>query len=72
MKILVIVAHPDDEILGVGATMLKHVEKGDHVEPGQLIAFVGDASSLRGFVLYFELINDSIPVSPLDSFGLKF
>ena len=31
MKILVIVAHPDDEVLGVGATMLKHVENGDHV-----------------------------------------
>lgn len=31
MKILVIVAHPDDEVLGVGGTMLKHVEKGDHV-----------------------------------------
>ena len=31
MKILVIVAHPDDEVLGVGGTMLKHIENGDHV-----------------------------------------
>jgi len=28
-KVLVIVAHPDDEILGVGATVVKHVQKSD-------------------------------------------
>ena len=30
-KILVIAAHPDDEILGCGATMYKHTKKGDDV-----------------------------------------
>ncbi len=30
-KILVIVAHPDDEILGVGGTILKHAAEGDEV-----------------------------------------
>ena len=30
-KVIVISAHPDDEILGVGGTLLKHVEKGDEV-----------------------------------------
>ena len=29
--ILVIAAHPDDEILGVGATVAKHTEQGDEV-----------------------------------------
>lgn len=29
-NILVIVAHPDDEILGVGATIAKHVQNGDN------------------------------------------
>lgn len=28
-KVLVIAAHPDDEILGVGATVVKHIKNGD-------------------------------------------
>lgn len=31
MNILVIAAHPDDEILGVGGTVAKHAANGDHV-----------------------------------------
>lgn len=32
MNILVIVAHPDDEILGAGGAILKHTQKGDIVK----------------------------------------
>jgi LmbE family N-acetylglucosaminyl deacetylase len=31
MKVLVISAHPDDETLGAGGTLLKHIEAGDEV-----------------------------------------
>ena len=32
MKILVIAAHPDDEVLGCGATMAAHAQAGDRVD----------------------------------------
>ncbi len=32
MKIVVFVAHPDDEVLGMGGTILKHSQKGDFVK----------------------------------------
>lgn len=31
MKVLIVVAHPDDEILGMGGTLLKHQNSGDEI-----------------------------------------
>ena len=42
-KILIIGAHPDDEILGVGGTILKHVKAGDQVK----ILILGDGETAR-------------------------
>ena len=32
MRVLVVVAHPDDEVLGVGGTILKHRKNNDFVK----------------------------------------
>jgi LmbE family N-acetylglucosaminyl deacetylase len=42
-KVLVVAAHPDDEILGVGGTIAGHVRQGDQVT----IALVADSGAAR-------------------------
>jgi LmbE family N-acetylglucosaminyl deacetylase len=43
LSILVAAAHPDDEVLGCGGTIARHVERGDTVA----IAFLADGASAR-------------------------
>ena len=31
MNILIVVAHPDDEVLGMGGTIVKHSSNGDKI-----------------------------------------
>lgn len=42
-KIFVVAAHPDDEVLGCGGTLLKHVSNGDKI----FVLFVSDGVSAR-------------------------
>ena len=42
-KILIIVAHPDDEVLGCGATIAKYTKNGDEVQ----VVFIADGFSSR-------------------------
>jgi len=43
MNILVVAAHPDDELLGVSGTILRHVSSGDSVD----ILIAGEGSTAR-------------------------
>lgn len=42
-RILAVVAHPDDEIIGVGGTLCRHVDEGDNVK----VVILGDGKSSR-------------------------
>ena len=42
-KIFVVAAHPDDEVLGCGGTLLKHISNGDKV----YVLFVSEGVSGR-------------------------
>ncbi len=44
MKVMVVAAHPDDEVLGVGGTVLRHARKGDSVD----LIIVGEGAASRG------------------------
>ena len=44
LKVLVVVAHSDDEVLGCGGTLLRHKQKGDNLQ----ILFLTNGVSSRG------------------------
>lgn len=44
MSVLIIVAHPDDEVLGAGGTIAWHARRGEDVH----VAFLADGVSARG------------------------
>lgn len=55
MNVLVISAHPDDEVLGLGGTLARHIEEGDTVTP--IIA--ADGSQVRYSDEQHEQLRDA-------------
>ena len=47
MNILVIIAHPDDEVLGMGGTILKHAKNGDRVTIAYLTTGITSRRSIN-------------------------
>lgn len=72
MRILAVVAHPDDEIIGVGGTLCKHIDEGDDVK----VIILGDGKTSR-YNTYQKLTEIQIRNSKieteqaLDKLGIK-
>jgi len=83
-RILVVVAHPDDEVLGCGGTIARHVDEGSEVTLFVLTDGVGargestESSHIRSLELresarvlgITSVIQDNLPDNKLDSIPL--
>lgn len=65
---MVIAAHPDDEVLGCGGTILKHIAQGDSVS----IVFMTNGESSRGNIDYKQLeIRNSACAKSMEVLSVK-
>lgn len=55
-RILIVAAHPDDEVLGCGGTLARHTAEGDIVQ----ILFLADGVGGRGQIAGAETVRDRI------------
>lgn len=80
-RILVVAAHPDDELLGIGGTVIKHNQKGDTVRAvimceGESLRYSKDVGMNRATqeaaeILGFEKVyTPKFPDQKLDTFTL--
>jgi len=53
MKVLIIAAHPDDDVLGMGGTILKHSTKGDRVK----VVYMTTGITARRSLEYHNITN---------------
>jgi len=69
-KVLIVAAHPDDEILGIGGTALKHIKNGDEVSCLILGEGVTSRETREGTVE--ELHKDSLNAAEIIGFNDVF
>jgi LmbE family N-acetylglucosaminyl deacetylase len=83
MRVLVVAAHPDDEILGAGATLAGHVDRGDDVHAcilaegatsryeDAMVESLHEAGKRAGEVIGFSsVVFDQLPDQRLDTLPL--
>ena len=56
MEVIVFVAHPDDEVLGMSGTILKHSQKGDFVKVVYLATGITSRRSTK--LDYVKILNE--------------
>ena len=65
--VLIIAAHPDDEVLGCGGTIARHVDQGDSV----FIIFLADGEGARDDSEHLKKTRKNNSVSALSCLGVK-
>lgn len=85
MNVLVVAAHPDDEALGCGGTIAKHIANGDNVTAIIMVEFITSRGaappdkpylSLKGYTRVFNSYPDqkldTIPILEINQFIEKW
>ena len=67
-KILVIASHPDDEVLGCGGTLNKHIQNGDAVKVVTMTDGVGSRNSTKQDKEERSLLYESLAVLGIKEF----
>ena len=60
MRVVIFVAHPDDEVLGMGGTILKHSQKGDFVKSSIFSNWNNFKKILQTFRIMFHMTKMKI------------
>lgn len=72
MKVLAVSAHPDDEVIGAGGTLIRHVERGDEIHWAiftQAYSPPFPANSIEVAAAQVEAVKDRLGMASVHRFG---